>query len=54
LTLTLPKAVSDRPKVVKVNLTGATPETAPEGSNDTVPAATEAAKTDDLWAEKAA
>jgi HSP20 family protein len=53
LTLTLPKAVSDRPKVVKVNLTGATTESLPEASNST-PAATEAVQSDDLWAEKAA
>lgn len=53
LTLTLPKVVSDRPKVVKVNLTGATAEPALEAS-DTAPAAPEAVQTDDLWAEKAA
>ncbi|MBW4694362.1 MAG: Hsp20/alpha crystallin family protein [Lyngbya sp. HA4199-MV5] len=53
LTLTLPKAVSDRPKVVKVNLTGATAEPVLEAS-DTAPTAPEAVQTDDLWAEKAA
>ncbi|PSB29955.1 Hsp20/alpha crystallin family protein [Stenomitos frigidus] len=58
LTLTLPKMVSDRPKVVKVNLTGATAEPQLEASSNAAPAATEAVhaapQTDDLWAEKAA
>jgi HSP20 family protein len=54
LTLTLPKVVSDRPKVVKVNLTGATAEPKLEVSSHDTPAATEATHTDDLWAEKAA
>ncbi|XGV94614.1 MAG: Hsp20/alpha crystallin family protein [Leptolyngbya sp. BL-A-14] len=53
LTLTLPKVVNDRPKVVKVNLTGTTAEPALEASEPT-PAAPEAIQTDDLWAEKAA
>jgi HSP20 family protein len=58
LTLTLPKVVSDRPKVFKVNLIGGTTEPKLEASSDHVAATPEAAQTaaqnDDVWAEKAA
>lgn len=58
LTLTLPKAVSDRPKVVKVNLSGAATDPALEASGNQAFATTEAAQTatqaDDVWAEKVA
>ncbi|XHX77180.1 MAG: Hsp20/alpha crystallin family protein [Stenomitos frigidus ULC029] len=54
LTLTLPKLVSDRPKVVKVNLTDAIAEPKLETPKDQFPAETQTAQTDDLWAEKAA
>ena len=59
LTLTLPKAVSDRPKVVKVNLTEAAAEPTlaePKLETSSTPtlAETKATQTDDLWAEKAA
>lgn len=54
LTLTLPKMVSDRLKVVKVNLAGAIAEPKPEANSDQAIAATEAPQGDDVWAEKAA
>ena len=54
LTLTLPKLVNDRPKVVKVNLTDAIVEPKLEATGDLAPAATEAAQSDDVWTEKAA
>ena len=54
LTLTLPKVVSDRPKVVKVNLSDAIAEPKLETHNDPAPAAPAAAQADDVWAEKAA
>ena len=54
LTLTLPKVVSDRPKVVKVNLADAIAEPKLEDSSTLTPADTQTAQTDDLWAEKAA
>ncbi len=53
LTLTLPKVDADRPKVVKLNLTGETPtaavEAAPE-TNDHTPTETEQPETGDVWA----
>ena len=54
LTLTLPKVVSDRPKIVKVNLADAIAEPKLEDSSTPTPADTQTAQTDDLWAEKAA
>lgn len=54
LTLTLPKVVSNRPKVVKVNLADAIAEPKLEASSTPTPAETQTAQTDDLWAEKAA
>ncbi len=59
LTLTLPKFVSDRPQVVKVNLPGVTTESAPEVAQDNpaapvATAAPAATQTDDVWAEQAA
>lgn len=50
LTLNLPKFAADRPKVVKVNLHGATTEPALEAANGhTTP--TEQPETGDVWAE---
>ncbi|MBW4581574.1 MAG: Hsp20/alpha crystallin family protein [Tildeniella nuda ZEHNDER 1965/U140] len=54
LTLTLPKVVSDRPTVVKVNLTEAAAEPALEAASKDAPNASSTAQTDDLWSEKAA
>ncbi len=54
LTLTLPKAVSDRPKVVKVNLSGTAAEPKLEASSTPTPAETQTAQADDMWAEKVA
>lgn len=56
LTLTLPKLQAERPKVVKVNLTGATTEpdleSAPNhGTNGDTPIATAQPETGDVWAE---
>lgn len=54
LTLTLPKVMSDRPKVVKVNLSDAIAEPKLEASSNHAPAETQTAQADDVWAEKAA
>ncbi|MBD2038492.1 Hsp20/alpha crystallin family protein [Leptolyngbya sp. FACHB-321] len=54
LTLTLPKVVSDRPKVVKVNLADAITEPKLEADSNHMPAETQTTHTDDVWAEKAA
>ncbi len=54
LTLTLPKVVSDRPKVVKVNLTDVIAEPKLEASSNHTPAETQTTQADDVWAEKAA
>jgi HSP20 family protein len=52
LNLSLPKFEADRPKVVKVNLSGAATEPALEvSSNSQSQTATEPAETGDVWAE---